>query len=405
MRILLLSSWFPHPPDNGARLRVFNLLRQLARRHEIDLLSFVQSDPVEQDDLDAVRPFCRILGTEAQHGFQSRNPRAILRLFSPKPRSVMEMYNSRMAERVRQAIDRREYDLIIASEIGPGLSVASYVMDFDSPPRVIEDLELLMIWNKISKQTAFLSRMRHFLTWWKQKRYAVRLLRSIDGCTVPSEPEAALVRRLLPDFEPLAVVPNALDLGHYVGNWGAPETGTLIFPGALTYGANFEAMEFFLRDVWPTIRSEQPDTILRITGRTEGVTLDRLLLTEGVILTGYVDDIRPLIARSKVCIVPLLTGGGTRLKILESMALETPVVSTSRGAEGLEAQDRKHLLIADQPAALSEAILLLLGDSSLCAEIAANAKQLVRERYSWERCAHRLEDLLHRVVDDRQGAN
>ncbi|MFZ5917170.1 MAG: glycosyltransferase family 4 protein [Chloroflexota bacterium] len=401
MHILFLSSWFPHPPDNGARMRTWNLLRQMARHHEIALLSFVQNEP-RQDDLDAVSSFCRVLGTVTQRRFRPSRPRAILRLLSPQPRAVLEMYHPQMAKLIHQAIHQHSFDLIIASEIGPGVSAAPYLMDLDSLPRVIEDLELSMIWNQLQMQSSWSGRIRHSLTWWKQKRYAVRLLHSVEGCTVASEQEGALLRRLSPDFEPLSVVPNGLDLELYAGDWGAPETGTLVFSGALTYQANFDAMAFFLQDIWPLIRSAQPGVTLRITGRTDGVPLAQLPLTEGVILTGYLKDIRPTIAKSQICVVPLLTGGGTRLKILEAMALGTPVVATSRGAEGLEAVPGTHLIIADEPAGFAAAVLSLLVDERLRAKLTAHGRQLVQECYSWERCAHQLEELLRKAVVQRQ---
>lgn len=402
MRILFLSGWFPYPPDNGARMRNYNLLRQLARRHEIALLSFVREDRVSKDGRRSVESFCQVLGTVLYRNAQISRPRALLSLFSTRPRSLLRNFNPQMAVQVQEALHQHTFDLIIASEIGPGMCTAPYVLGLDGIPRVIEDLELLMMWNQIQAQNTWMGRVRLGVTCWKQRRYTAHLLRQIEGCTVASDQERALLQSIVPDFEPLAVIPNGLDLGLYEGDWGPSAPDTLIFPGALTYGANFSAMAFFLRAVFPLIRSQRPGVTLRITGRTDGVPLHHLPANDGVILTGYLEDVRPAVAQSQVCVAPLVTGGGTRLKILEAMVLGTPVVSTSRGAEGLEVTPGDDILIADEPAEFADAVVRLLGDPALRAKLAANGRRLVYEQYGWERVAKKLDRLLRQVVEKRR---
>ena len=175
-------------------------------------------------------------------------------------------------------------------------------------------------------------------------------------------------------------------------------TNSLIFTGAMTYGANYEAMEFFLQDVYPLVKARQPGVTLRITGSTQGVPLRRLPLDESVLLTGYVDDVRPLIWDSAVCVAPLRVGGGTRLKILEAMALGRPVVATSKGAEGLEVTHGYDILIADDPATFADCILRLLADPSLRERLAQAARQTVEEKYDWRIIGRRLDALLRDVV-------
>jgi glycosyltransferase involved in cell wall biosynthesis len=405
VRILFLSSWFPYPPDNGARIRTFNLLRQLARRHEIALLSFIQDEGVKQSELDAVSSFCRVLGTVPQRHFQPSRPQALFRLLSMRPRSLAETYSPQMAALVRDALHQHPFDLIIASEIGPGLDTAPYIIDADTLPRVIEDLELSMIWNKIRAQNTWAGQVRHKLTWLKLRHYAARLLRRVDGCTVASEQERILLQNIVSDFEPLAVIPNGLDLARYRDGWGPPAPDTLVFPGALTYQANFDAMFFFLKEVFPLVRARKPGVTLRITGRTDGVPVHRLPAEGSVVFTGYLEDVRPVVAQSWVCVVPLLTGGGTRLKILEAMALGTPVVSTSKGAEGLEVTPGHDILIADEPAEFADAVLRLLSDETLRARLSANGQKLVRERYGWDQIGEKLDHFLRQVVQgyERRG--
>jgi glycosyltransferase involved in cell wall biosynthesis len=160
-------------------------------------------------------------------------------------------------------------------------------------------------------------------------------------------------------------------------------------------------MRYFLREIYPLIRDQHNEVSLTITGSTKGVDLTTLMLDESVSLSGYVDDIRPLVAGSAVCVVPLRIGGGTRLKLLESMALGTPVVSTSKGAEGLDVVNGEHLLIADTPADFATCTLRLLCDTRLRRRLAINARQLVEEKYDWKQIGQRFVDLVEDVASNK----
>ena len=132
-------------------------------------------------------------------------------------------------------------------------------------------------------------------------------------------------------------------------------------------------MRYFLAEIYPGIRQQVGNASLTITGNTSGVRLTDLQLDDSVHLSGYVDDIRPVIAGAAVCVVPLRQGSGTRLKILEAMALGTPVVSTSKGAEGLDVTPGHDILIADEPAEFANQVIRLLRDAALRERLAVNA--------------------------------
>ncbi|MEW6406082.1 MAG: glycosyltransferase family 4 protein, partial [Chloroflexota bacterium] len=140
-------------------------------------------------------------------------------------------------------------------------------------------------------------------------------------------------------------------------------------------------MLWFVREVYPYILKQIPDAHLIITGENAGLPLPD---AQNITLTGYIDDVKSLVACSWVSVAPLLSGGGTRLKILESMALGTPVVSTSKGAEGLGVSHGDHLLIADEPQAFADCVVKILKNKNLRENIAANAYRFVKEKYDWE---------------------
>jgi glycosyltransferase involved in cell wall biosynthesis len=197
------------------------------------------------------------------------------------------------------------------------------------------------------------------------------------------------------------VVPNGIDCQYNKPTFVPVGSNRIIYNGALTYSANYDAMRYFLREIYPLIRDQHNEVSLTITGSTKGVDLTTLMLDESVSLSGYVDDIRPLVAGSAVCVVPLRIGGGTRLKLLESMALGTPVVSTSKGAEGLDVVNGEHLLIADTPADFATCTLRLLCDTRLRRRLAINARQLVEEKYDWKQIGQRFVDLVEDVASNK----
>jgi len=392
MRVLFLSSWYPCPPDNGSRIRVFNLIKQLSRWHEITLLSFARS-PVPEERVEEMEAYCRSVQVVPYRAFNPNRLKALLGFLSIRPRSVIDTYSREMQALVEKVCADESFDVVVASE----MDAAQYALLVDRAARVFEDIELAVIREQSMRLRSPVSRVRSRLTWWKLSRFLPGLLRYIDGCTVVSEQERDLLAAVVPGYDLVAVVPNGVDSEAYSGDFGVPEPDSLIYSGALTYGANFDAMDFFLRDVFPLLKAQRPNASLRITGRYDGVPVERLPLGNGVELTGYLDDIRPAVAQSRVCVVPLRVGGGTRLKILEAMALGTPVVSTSKGAEGLEARAGEDLLVADDPGEFTRMVVRLLSDDALYHRVRDNGRRLVRRLYDWGTIGARLNVFLEDV--------
>ncbi|UCC65204.1 MAG: hypothetical protein JSV36_09285, partial [Anaerolineae bacterium] len=244
MRILFLSSWFPYPPDNGARLRVYNMIRQLAIHHEIVLLSLVREGRPEPQ-CTPIASYCQAVETAPFQPFRPYRLQALLGLVSPRPRSLNTTHSPQMEALIHRALQAQPYDLILASEIGPGTGTSSYITGAERVPCVLEDLELSMIQSRIQTQHSRLGQWRCRLTWWKLQSYISRLLKRTAGCTVASSEEKKLVEQLAPAGLPVAVVPNGVEVKTYTGDFGSSEPDSLIFSGALTYGANLEAMQFF----------------------------------------------------------------------------------------------------------------------------------------------------------------
>jgi len=396
MRVLFLSSWFPYPPDNGSKLRVYHLLKALRERHDVTLLSF----SFEASSLgDANSPEYPQEQTEIIHRnpFERGSLVRKLRFLSPVP--VVNLPLREMTQAVRDTLAQTIFDVVIAST---GV-MAAYALD--TPPetvKVIEEHNSLTRWmrERYRGQSSVTRRLQNWASWQKTRHYEARLLNRFDLCIMVSEQDRATCLHDLPGYKgSIEVIPNGVDCQHNHPGIAPAKSGRLIYNGALTYFANYDAVRFFLTEVYPIVRQRVPNVSLTITGSTSGVDLSGLDLDKSVILSGYVDDIRFPVAEATVCVVPLRQGGGTRLKILEAMALGTPVVATSKGAEGLDVTPDHDILIADEPAEFARQVVRLLGDASLARQLADNARRLVERSYDWDQIGKRFVRLVESVVE------
>ena len=407
MRLLVVCPFFPWPPDNGIRIHQSNLIKQAARWHQVRLLSMIQSED-ERKNVAGIAPYCeeivavhpqgqvpgrldgRRRGWDVLCGLVRRHPRYF---YGPPSRNVVQALD--------RALSEWQTDVLIINT----LYMTNYLWElFDEWGEVkkilIEhNIETSIQFQQVRVAPNFPKRLRAWLYWLPFGKFEAVACEKFDWITTMSAQDRRMLLDLAPHLDParVSVLPNGVDVASYDGDWGCPDPDTLIFPGALTYNANYDAMRFFLDEIFPAIRWANPSVTLRITGKTDGVDLGPLNLGEGVILTGYLDDIRPAVGSSWACIVPLRVGGGTRLKILEAMALGTPVVATSKGAEGLDVTPGHDILIADDERQFADAVLRLLGDPMLRQRLSLNGRKLVEELYDWHSIGEGLNEVLTTV--------
>lgn len=374
MRILFLSRWFPYPPNNGSKIRIYNLINGLSKHHDVTLLSFADQ-PANTIEM---RKFCAEVKIVPWREFDPTRWKARLGIFRLEPRSIVDTYSLEMAEAITETLRAGKHDLIIASQ----LQMAAYAPRFRQIPSIFEELEIGLFHDRAFSRATGKLHLRSALTWFKLRLYLSRLLDMFRACTVASKQEDQLLHRNFPEFQkPVAIIPNGVDINEYRNFTTEKKPYTLVFAGSFRYHANYEAMLWFVGQVFPQILQQCPDAQLIITGDHQNLPLPS---QRNITLTGHVDDLKSLVASGAVSIAPLLSGGGTRLKILEAMALRTSVVTTSKGAEGLDVTSGEHLLVADAPAEFAECVLRLLTDGDSNHRLANNAFQLVKESYNWD---------------------
>ncbi|MGH2876253.1 MAG: glycosyltransferase, partial [Solirubrobacteraceae bacterium] len=214
---------------------------------------------------------------------------------------------------------------------------------------------------------------------------------------VTSDREEPVVAAAAPEL-PTAVVPNGVDVANFSPSDAPTEPRTLVFNGILDYRPNLDAAHHLVEEIWPRVRARCPDSRLTIVGRAETADLRRLRV-RGVTITGEVPDVRPYLERAAVIAVPIRMGGGTRLKVVEALAMGKATVSTSLGCEGIEITDGKHLLVADNAEMFAARVTELFDDPVRRHALGTAGRRLAEEAYTWDVAGERLERLYTRVTD------
>jgi glycosyltransferase involved in cell wall biosynthesis len=395
MRILMVFHAAPYPPHLGPGRRHYHLLRELLKRHEVSVLSF-GTPGQEQAFLLHFGNVCRhvcFVDHRAQRAFK------VLAgfLLTLAGRSALRPAGSR---KLRRALDRliahTGFDLVICSI--PFISACALPAGIP----VISDthnVEWIVLRRCCGETPSLWRKAYYFLQARYTRREEIASASRVQAILTTSECDRAAFQACLPS-QRIFVIPNGLDLRAYPASRIQPEPHTLLFTGLMSYYPNAHGIKWFLDEIFPRILAAVPQAQIVVAGAHPSRSLRRCV-SRHVTVTGYVDDIRPYFTRAEVFVAPLRIGGGTRVKILEAMAMERPVVTTSIGCEGLDVLRGDSLLIGDTPEEFADAVVSLLRDQRLRESLASRGAALVRERYSWDKIGTELDRALYDVVRGR----
>ncbi len=394
MHILFISWWWPYPANNGSKIRIYNLLRHLSREFQVTLLSFADADEATPEQLAHMRSFCKRVEVVPKPVYNPSALKATLGYFSRWPRSLVDVYSEPMEHLVKQ-VCADGIDAILSSE----LQTMRYLEVVPHIPGILEEIEITQFHNKVDEAEGQAGRLRAQMTLNKFENSLRQLLVHRIAFTVVSEAEKQNVLRFAPPKSDIRVVPNGVDTkANQPDPSIAVEPYRLIYTGAVTYQPNYDAVRYFILDVLPLIRAKTPQAHFYVTGGTGKVDVSDLAAQPGVTFTGYLPSVADAVRASSVMVVPLQSGGGTRLKILEAMALGAPVVSTHKGAEGINVHDGQDIVLADTPEQIATAVQKLFDDPQYRAQIARGGRALVEQTYDWGIIAHQLFDLIHDIT-------
>ena len=393
MKTLMLTPYLPWPLHSGGQIRTYNLLKNLAKKHDITLFSFIRDD-AERAFLQKLQPFCK----KIQVFKRTKSPWAIRNIllsgFTPYPFLVC-IYLSRDAQLALQNELNGSYDIIHAETF----YVMPNIPETPIPTLLVEQtIEYLGYQTyTVQKAPVFIrpllmidvAKLRFWEHWyWKRA----------DLLATMSEEDRRWILRRVPHAN-IEVVANGIDVSHFRETKPVrPKQPTVLFVGNYKWLPNVDAAEYLIEKIWPFIHKRIPAAELRIVGRdvTERIrTMGEK--TPGVRVIGEVEDIRDALSRAHVMLVPIRNGRGTRYKILESMAARLPVVSTSLGIEGIQAKDGVHAFIRDSDKGLSEATVRLLNDRETASRLSQAAFELVTSHYNWEAISADLDRIYQKL--------
>ena len=406
MNILFLSQIVPYPPHGGVLQRGYNLIREIGRRNSVYLLAFVHPDVLGNAALvdasrKALSEHCRQIEYFELWPKQSKLHRAAGLLWggiSGLPFSVLAHRSRPFKASMREILRREAIDLVHYDT----LALAQFSDDATGVPKVLthHNIESQLMSRRADTESNPLAKWYLAREARKIGAYELAQCGKFDLNIFVSDPDAASLKARLPAIR-TEVIPNGVDLGYFRCDRGDEDPGKprLIYTGGMNMYANRDAVMFFLREIWPAIKQGMPGVTFYAVGQDPPAELLRVAEDDpGVVVTGYVDDIRPFVSRSSVYVVPLRVGGGTRLKILDAMSMERAIVSTSVGAEGINVTAGRNILLADDPGEFAARTLELLRNPGLRRRIGAEARLLVEGEYSWDRIGGKLQDAYESVV-------
>lgn len=373
---------------SGGQRRMFHVTRRLAELgHAVTVACPIP--PYERDAaapagvevVGAVRPASRL--RETVDAVLAGPGLALRALRDPWEPWQLEVLWRSMASSVEVAL-RRHPDVVM---VGWDVAAAWRRHVPAELPAVLElhDVTVDLVARRGARLEA--ARLRaHARRWWP--RY--------DGLVTVSERDAGLVRGLTGQAS--TVVPNGVDTRAFVPQPERDGPPAVLFTGTMNYRPNAEGGVWLAREVWPRVRRARPDARLTIAGRHPHADLRAYDGQDGIEVAGEVPDMRPRFAAARVIAVPIHSGGGSRLKVLEAAAAGRAMVSTTIGAEGTDLRDGAHLVLADDAPAFADAVLRLLDDGEERARLAAAARALVEDRYDWDAIGERLATVLEGVA-------
>jgi polysaccharide biosynthesis protein PslH len=400
MKILFVTPFLPSPPRFGGQRRLDGLMRSLAAKHELSVISFSASDEFTASSLRETQAYCKQVITFPDMEYRAQRDKRLLQARSLLSRRSYEhllvVRHREFAARLQQLVDSNDFDIVQVEFC----QMAAFHLRLQPSRRfrcVLDEhnIEFDIVRRTAEAEASPMRRLYSMVDWRKLKREERQAWVRFDGVSLTSQRDADMLAELEPKT-PRAVVPNGVDIELFRPNSNPVEPDTLLFFGAMNYYPNHDGINYFVEQIWPRILAKRPSTKLWVVGPApEAVTR---LRSESIDVTGFVDKVEPYLDRAAAVIVPLRLGGGTRLKIVEAMSKAKPIISTHVGAEGIDVVDGEHALLSDDPQGFADHVENVLQDPKLATRLGQAARGLAEARYSWPALVSGLEGFYKQLL-------
>lgn len=389
MKILMLTPYLPWPLHSGGQIRTYNLLKNLADKHEITLFSFIR-DEAEMGYVGKLMPFVRKIKCfkRTKSPWAARN--IMLSGFTPYPFLVSIYLSSSARRTLASELLTNKYDIIHAETF----YVMPNIPRTKIPTLLVEQTIEYLGYQTFTDQSApGLVKPLLWIDVLKLKFWEKFFWKKADMLVAMSGEDKLWIERLVSQAK-VSVVANGIDVNFFKKTpIKRPKHPTVLFVGNYKWLPNVDAASYLVEEIWPLIHRQLPSARLNIVGRDATERVKKFEKAAGVRVIGEVGDIREALGSAHVTVTPIRNGRGTRYKILEAMAAKLPVVSTSLGIEGIRAQDGVHALVRDSAAGLAEATVKILSDRKLAQKLSENAFELVMKNFNWEKISKDLDQV------------
>jgi sugar transferase (PEP-CTERM/EpsH1 system associated) len=398
LRILMMTTSIPYPPNWGGGIRVYQFLLNLSRHHEVTLLTFGM--PQDREKIEALEKICHAVHIVTPPHLATSDKRItqLKSLVSPKSFTAGGITTAPMQAKLNSLL-QQGFDLIQVE--------FSHLSGYDfgtSTPVVLDEhnIEYELLHRMYRTENTGFRRLYNWLEYKKFQREERHFWKRVDACVFTSDRETAMLREQVPGVL-ATTAPNGVDVEYFKPFPKDGDPDSLVYTGLISYRPNTDAVIYFAQEVLPIILKKRPKTVFSIVGMGPPHEVGQLQ-SANVIVTGQVPDVRPYMEKAGVMVVPLRMGSGTRLKVLEGLAMGKPVVSTTIGCEGIDVQADVHLRIADTPEALADAVIALQEQRESALEMGRRGRALVEGRYSWASITDHLETFHQEVLAEHSRA-
>lgn len=402
-KILWLSHLVPYPPKGGVLQRSYNLIREVSRYNDVTLLAFNQTSLVGslellQEAKAHFSTFCKVEDVVIIPSEASRVKKLLLLLkgLLPTKTYTVEWLQSKLFEQKLEALLTREhFDVIHVDTI----SLVPYVTKYKDIKIVLNhhNIESLMLLRRAENEKNWLKKIYFWQEGKKLMRFERKLCGSFSLNVTCSHLDTDRLKTIAPNIKCIDV-PNGVDLQYFQPVDVAKVEKSLIFAGGLSWYPNLDAMNFFLSKVWPQLVVEIPTISFTIIGRNPPEWMLALQAEyPNLKVTGFVDDVRPYLSQAHIYICPIRDGGGTKLKVLDALAMRMPLVADPIACEGIDVIDGESVIYATTPEDYVDSIKRLINDPVLCKKISDTGATIIHQNYSFESLGKKLSDAYHQL--------
>ena len=396
MKILWVKGGKLLPVDTGGKIRSYNILRHLARRHQTTLLSYYpgpRDEPYEHA-LEREFPGALALSIGGQDGMVGEVLQYVVHFPRAAPFSVTKFTADVVRRGIVSLLAERRPDVAVCDFLAPSLNFSRHMT---VPTALFQHNVESGLWRRQAKYERNIAMRAIFaIEARKMFRYERSALTQFTHIIAVSEHDRTLMRAMAPDAQ-ITVVPTGVDVGMYRRTSPAVVTQpTVMFLGSMDWPANSDGVTYFCEQIWPRVVAAVPGATFRVVGRRPPARVQNLA-SDSVEIVGGVEDVTPYLHAATVFVVPLRIGGGTRLKIYEAMASGLPIVSTSVGAEGLDVTHQRDILLADDPIQFAADVIDLL-TNHVRRQAMARAAETTATRFDWSVIADEFQAVLERIA-------